>query len=102
MQPVFLIYTDRRDQKSGRDSRIVSVNFHITDACNYRCKFCFARFNENVFILRAADINGIVSELKAQGTEKITFVGGEPLLHPDIGKILEHAKQIGLITTVVT
>ncbi len=36
------------------------------------------------------------------GTEKITFVGGEPTLFKNLGDVIVHAKQLGMITCLVT
>ena len=40
--------------------------------------------------------------LKRAGCQKVTFGGGEPTLHPDIGAMLKYAKAIGLVTALVT
>ncbi|MFW9996884.1 MAG: viperin family antiviral radical SAM protein, partial [Candidatus Odinarchaeota archaeon] len=40
--------------------------------------------------------------LYSMGTEKITFSGGEPMLCPHLGVLLEAAKKNGLTTMVVT
>ena len=35
-----------------------SINYHLTKACNYNCKFCFARFNSSNFALSLKKISG--------------------------------------------
>lgn len=81
---------------------LISVNLHITPACNYGCKFCFAHFASSRKLLRFEDWAKIIQLLKDHGTQKVTFVGGEPLLHPDISRLLEFSHQLGLTTTIVT
>ena len=44
----------------------------------------------------------ILEELAAEGLEKITFLGGEPFLHPDLCAMAEHARKSGLETAVVS
>jgi MoaA/NifB/PqqE/SkfB family radical SAM enzyme len=43
-----------------------------------------------------------LEDLKKIGVRFVDFTGGEPLLHPDLTKMLRHAKKLGLITTVTT
>jgi radical S-adenosyl methionine domain-containing protein 2 len=40
--------------------------------------------------------------LAAAGASKLTFVGGEPLLHPMLPQLIQAAKEAGLTTCVVT
>ncbi|GAL74305.1 molybdenum cofactor biosynthesis enzyme [Nonlabens ulvanivorans] len=44
----------------------------------------------------------VVRQLAAYGFEKITFAGGEPLLCPWLPELIKEAKQLGLITMVVS
>ncbi len=84
---------------------IKSVNLHITDRCNYRCKFCFSS-GENCSgpgTINLSRWKEIISDLiTVKGIEKINFVGGEPLLHPDLEELLIYSKHLGAVTSVVT
>ena len=54
------------------------VNLHFTDACNYRCKFCFARFG--VTPLSLEDWKRIVDNiLHDTNVRRFNLAGGEPL-----------------------
>lgn len=44
----------------------------------------------------------ILRKLSNIGTEKITFTGGEPLLHPHLGDSLFESKRLGLTTMIVS
>ncbi len=79
-----------------------AVNFHLYKPCNARCRFCFATFGEVNGHLGLDDARGVIAALREAGAEKLTFVGGEPTLHPHLGELLRHAKQLGLVTCVVT
>ena len=81
---------------------LISVNLHITPACNYGYKFCFAHFASSKNLLRFNDWSKIIQLLKNHGTRKVAFVGGEPLLHPDLPKLLEFSHNLGFTTTIVT
>lgn len=47
-------------------------------------------------------IREIHQELVSEGVEKITYLGGEPFLHPDLCDMAKHAKELGLQRAVVT
>ena len=80
------------------------INWTITPRCNYHCKYCFARFPElaHQFTLPIKDQLKIPSILFDAGCEKLTFVGGEPLLSPSLPALLDESRQVGLTTMIVT
>ena len=85
-----------------------SVNFHLTKACNMRCKFCFATFKDvKHSILPKGHLSKeealeVVLQLADIGFEKITFAGGEPTLCPWLPDLIATAKDAGLTTMIVT
>lgn len=80
-----------------------SVNYHLTKACNMRCKFCFATFNDLPNIkIDVAHSKEVINVLAEYGFSKLTFVGGEPTLVRDLPELLEYAKNKGFITSFVT
>lgn len=82
---------------------IPSINYHITKACNMRCKFCFATFNDLGIVKHNINMSKkIISEVAKSGFTKITFAGGEPTLVKELPEIVKYAKDLGLITTIVT
>lgn len=87
---------------------IPSVNFHLWEPCNMRCKFCFATFQDvKKSILPKGHLPKeqalqVVRQLAAYGFEKITFAGGEPSLCPWLPELIREAKQLGLTTMVVS
>ncbi|KAL8172835.1 UNVERIFIED_CONTAM: Radical S-adenosyl methionine domain-containing protein 2 [Gekko kuhli] len=73
----------------------VSVNYHFTRRCNYKCGFCFHTAKTS-FVLPLADAQRGLGLLKQAGMEKINFSGGEPFLHERgeyVGKLVEFCKQ---------
>lgn len=91
-----------------KSQTIPSVNFHLWQPCNMRCKFCFATFMDvKSTILPKGHLNqseaiAVVKELAKFGFEKITFAGGEPTLCPWLGELISVAKQAGMTTMIVT
>ncbi len=81
----------------------VAVNWHMLDACNYRCKFCFAKFNNLKGICHDIQKSRtVLLKLKEGGVKKINFTGGEPLLCPTLGELIKYAKELGMATSIVT
>ena len=89
-------------------SEIPSVNYHLWKACNMRCKHCFATFQdiEPRFLpkghLGREDCILVVESLSEAGFQKINFAGGEPTLCPWLPDLIRRAKELGLITSIVT
>lgn len=87
---------------------IPSVNYHIWQACNMRCKFCFATFQDvkRDFVpkghLPKEESVKLIREIAKAGYEKITFVGGEPTLCPWLPELIHYAKSCGLTTMIVS
>jgi radical S-adenosyl methionine domain-containing protein 2 len=79
-----------------------AVNFHVWKFCNYKCRFCFATFEEVPGQIRRTAALRIVEELARYGCDKLTFVGGEPTLCPFLGELLERAAALGITTSVVS
>lgn len=80
----------------------VAVNYHLYKPCNARCRFCFATFRDVHGQLGLEDARRLMGALWDAGTEKLNFAGGEPTLHPHIGELIHGAKQLGLVTSIVT
>lgn len=87
---------------------IPSVNFHLWEPCNMRCKFCFATFQDvKHSILPKGHLPKeqaieVILQLAEIGFEKITFAGGEPTLCPWLPELIKTAKTVGLTTMIVT
>jgi radical S-adenosyl methionine domain-containing protein 2 len=82
-------------QASPKQPIPLSVNYHLTRACNYRCKFCFhTALTKDCLPLDEAK-HGIRLLQKA-GTKKINFSGGEPFLMDQgryVGELTRFAKE---------
>ncbi|QXP58379.1 viperin family antiviral radical SAM protein [Olleya sp. HaHaR_3_96] len=87
---------------------IPSINYHLWEPCNMRCKFCFATFQDvkQTILpkghLPEAEALKVVENIAAAGFEKITFAGGEPLLCKWLPSLIKKAKQLGMTTMIVT
>ena len=78
------------------------VNLHITQKCNYSCKYCFAHF-ENSKDLEIDDWKRIIDNLKDSNLiNEINFAGGEPVLYKDFSKLVEYAYFKGFDLSLIT
>lgn len=93
--------------KTPFEGKIPSVNYHLWEPCNMKCKFCFATFQDAKNIVPKGHIGKeqsirLVREIGNAGFEKITFAGGEPTLSPWISDLIYTAKESGMTTMIVT
>jgi len=79
-----------------------SANYHLTQACNFGCHFCFATFKDVPGTLKREDQFRIIDALAEHDVQKLTFAGGEPFVVKWIDELIAHAKRRGLTTMVVT
>lgn len=84
-------------------SRRNTLQVFITPACNLECTGCFARnamkSSEQIGV---EEYEKAVKEFLEKGGKQINILGGEPLLHPDLRKILAINRSKGIKTTIYT
>lgn len=90
----------------------VALNYHLNKNCNFRCKGCYAVFNDSPNIrgvmLPRQQMFALVDAIAAvplpigSSARKLTFAGGEPTLCPWLPDLIMHAKSLGLVTMLVT
>jgi radical S-adenosyl methionine domain-containing protein 2 len=85
-------------------SPLPSANWHITEVCNFQCTYCYATFSKMPVRSPVSLVDGkkIISMLANAGVDKITFVGGEPTLHPHLTAWAAYSKSAGLVTAMIT
>jgi MoaA/NifB/PqqE/SkfB family radical SAM enzyme len=69
--------------------------------CNLACTYC-NEFDDSSKPVPLATMLRRVDRLADLGTTVITISGGEPLLHPDLDKIIRHIRGRGSIATLIT
>ena len=69
--------------------------------CNLSCTYCneFDNYSKPV---PTEEMFGRIDRLASLGTTIITISGGEPLLHPDLEKIIHHIRSSGAIAGLIT
>ena len=78
------------------------VNLHLTEICNFKCRYCFAHFEEHK-ALSTEDWKQIILNCYQSGlVEAINFAGGEPLLYKGLTELARYARQLGLRCSLIT
>ena len=90
--------------------KFVVINWHITEACNYHCEFCFAKWNKPVEIWSNPDnvqkvLSNISQHFRSQGIFRIrlNIVGGEPIMSPErLWNVVEAAYNNEMEISIIT
>lgn len=110
----------RKDGTRPQIAELV-INWHITEACNYRCRYCYAHWSgsgRELFHNTQATAHMLENlwqyfhpqnlstplrrEMDWQGL-RLNLAGGEPLLYPErVKQILSEARDIGFTTSMIT
>lgn len=97
------------------------INWHITEACNYRCRYCYAHWDgdgrelihdilnstrmlEDIwqYFHPANAANPLRQHMDWQGI-RLNLAGGEPLLYAErVCEIVRTARDIGFTTSLIT
>jgi len=96
------------------------INFHMTEACNYRCDYCYATWDTSCQSKELHRIEGAVESLidriadyflagnplkqaMSYGSVRLNFAGGEPMaLRKHFSDALLYAKSKGFRTSIIT
>lgn len=72
--------------------------FYRQNKCNLRCKHCGV--GDDLLRKRSSlsleETQSVLNNLKKNGTDVVTILGGEPFLDPQLRQILDYAESIGL------
>lgn len=80
------------------------VVWNITRTCNLRCVHCYADSHAQKYPgeLSLEQCLGVIDNLADYKVNALLLSGGEPLLHPHLPELLEHATNRGLKVTIST
>lgn len=82
-------------------AQVVTVDFHVTCQCNQECPYCWGP-QSFMHPVDTSTAKRLTSRVREVGGRRIVFTGGDPLLRPDIGVLVHHAKEIGLQVALST
>ena len=78
--------------------------FEIIETCLNNCMFCSTNSNCNkTQIIKFEDFKRTIDYfMTTGGIEELSLSGGEPLLHPELIKMVEYSKSLGIRTVIFT
>src|SRR5262245_1774656 len=69
--------------------------------CNLACAYC-NEYDDHSPPVPTEEMFRRVDKLAELGTAVVTISGGEPLLHPELARIVERIKARGMVCTLIT
>lgn len=73
------------------------IRVSVTDRCNLRCIYCTAKLVPHLThddILRYEEIHQVIQAAAGLAVKKIRLTGGEPLVRPELNKLVELLSQV--------
>lgn len=107
----------RIENSEGERIPPTHVRIEPTEACNFRCRFCWTQDPDRLAELRSfsdydatglrrfefARLIALIDELASVGVKAISFVAvGDPLVYPDIAEVILRAQSHGIATAVTS
>ena len=101
----------------------IVINWHVTEACNFKCSFCYAKWNDKhdnkelihhpkkaIRLLRELykffspdNLDNPLIKRMQWKSVRINFAGGETLLYKNnIHELINEAKKIGFDVSIIT
>jgi len=97
------------------------INWHITEACNYRCRYCYAKWEGGgrELLHDSSRVLNLIDELEAffspgnhsnplrqnmsWSNIRLNLAGGEPLLYQEaLLRVLEYVRNKGIAASIIT
>ncbi|MDR0723938.1 MAG: 4Fe-4S cluster-binding domain-containing protein, partial [Endomicrobium sp.] len=91
------VLANKKLKYGAKKRKVLRFEIHVTDHCNLNCKSCshFSPLAQERYL----DLNQFQNDCKRLALltngklEDIIFLGGEPLLHPNLGDIFKIARK---------
>ena len=98
------------NQADLTNNRVLRVNWHLGNTCNYKCSYCDPKLNRGdipwVTIDRAKQVIDEIVSTYSKQFNKDTFIfeltGGEPTVYPGIEELCNHMKSLGIFIQLCT
>ena len=85
------------------NKELPNFNWYPSLKCNFRCSYCYMlKELDNTKILDNNKLKDFYEFLKRQGNIKLTVLGGEPLLVPNIDNIIYDIQNLGNVKLGIT
>ncbi len=77
----------------------ISILINLTNVCPKGCCYCDS-WKQPPKHMPTDRVFKLLRELRDNGVSRITFHGGDPLMHPDFGRIVREARRLGFFITI--
>jgi len=74
---------------------------HVGNRCNLQCPYCSVDYRRVVSV-DAEEVRGALERGAAAGLRKVSLLGGEPTLRPDLPELVAYARQVGFELVDIT
>jgi len=96
-----------RDEPQNIEWMLNTIYFYLTEGCNLRCRHCwigpgYEPSGTSCATLPIDAFDSIIAQAKPLGLTSVKLTGGEPLMHPRIGEILDRIRAADLRLMVET
>lgn len=71
-----------------------TVYYNVTYSCNLHCPYCYAPKNKNYISLENNRL--FLNKLVKLNTQNIVLIGGEPMMHPYLDKLIDDIYKAGI------
>lgn len=83
--------------------RPTAAVLEITNRCNLRCPHCASNSGRpREYEMSLTELFKVIDDLKELGCQRLTLLGGEPLLHPQWFEIGRHVNASGITLQIIT
>ena len=82
-------------------SKPMWAQLKITERCNLNCGYCTEHRNEGNHV-PAETVEAWMEQCRKLGVKHIEFIGGEPLMHPNLFQFLAKARELKMNTGLTT
>lgn len=83
-------------------TRPLELHIAVTSRCNAPCDGCYMNAHPKGADVPLAELARSLTAARDAGVSIVAFGGGEPLLHPHLQALAEHARALGLVPVMTT
>lgn len=88
-------YVSPNKQQAAAEGKPYNVDIELTRRCPATCRFCTSNSGDTDVMIPTERMFPLLGELWEVGYQQIFWSGGEPLLHPAVFELIEHARSLG-------
>lgn len=96
-------FLDTISTRAEQNRQPDKATIELTYGCNLHCLHCYNPTHRALPLeLTTSEVCSILTQMAELGVLTVSLSGGEPSLRPDIEPILRHAREAGLLVSLLT